>query len=196
MPPVNWVATEAVAALTFSGSPDLPELDITARYVNDAENVTVVATVQGAPGHLAIQLTAPGRPDLVESQLYTLVVTGRLGLGGGTASVTSTAATHAESVLGALLAAQVQKLVAKQLPFDVLTIESGSSPGSARLEAGKYLTRDLYVGYVGRWGVDPTQLQNRNAVHLEYDLSARWSFQAEYGDAKTGSADIIWTKRY
>jgi translocation and assembly module TamB len=78
----------------------------------------------------------------------------------------------------------------------VLTIEGGSTAGSARVEAGKYVTRDLYVGYVGRLGADPTLLQNRNAVHFEYDLGSHWSFQGEYGDAKTGSADIAWTKRY
>jgi translocation and assembly module TamB len=94
------------------------------------------------------------------------------------------------------MAAQLQKSLSKKLPFDVLTIEAGNGPGAAQLEAGTYVTSELYVGYVGRLGADPALLQNRNAVHLEYELSSHWSFQGEYGDAKTGSADMMWTKRY
>lgn len=86
--------------------------------------------------------------------------------------------------------------MAKKLPLDVLSIEGGNTAESARVEAGKYLTSDLYVGYVGRLGADPALLQNANAVHLEYDLGSHWSFQGEYGDAKTGSADLLWTRRY
>jgi translocation and assembly module TamB len=178
------------------GSPDTPELDITAQYTSTQENVTVIATVKGSADHLKMNLSAPDRPDLTESQLYTLVVTGRLSLGGGSSSGSSTPTNQAETLLGGLLASQLQKTLARRLPLDVLTIEGGATAGSARVEAGKYVTSNLYVGYVGRLGADPTLLQNTNAVHLEYDLGSHWSFQGEYGDAKTGSADFIWTKRY
>lgn len=183
------------SSLRFSGPVAAPALDVTATHRNETENITVAATVAGAPGNLRTRLTSPGRPDLTESQLYTLVVTGRLSLAGGTASPI-TPAERAETIVGGLVAGQLQKLVAKKLPLDVLTIEGGLSTGSTRLEAGKYVTSDLYVGYVGRTAADPMLLQNRNAVHLEYALGTRWSFEGEYGDAKTGSADIIWTKRY
>jgi translocation and assembly module TamB len=94
------------------------------------------------------------------------------------------------------MAAELQKVVAKKLPFDVLTIEGGDTMGSAKVEAGKYVASDVYVGYVGRLGADPTLLQNRNAVHLEYMLNTHWSFEGEYGDAKAGSGDVVWTKHY
>lgn len=183
------------SSLRFSGPPDRPALDVTAQFVNAESNITVLATIKGSPGHLQTTLTAPDRPDLTESQLYTLIVTGHLTLAGNS-STPSTPAGQAESLLGGLLASQLQSLVSKKLPFDVLTIQTGATAGSARVEAGKYLTSDLYVGYVGRIGADPTLLQNRNAVHFEYDLGSRWSFQGEYGDAKTGSLDLYWTKRY
>jgi translocation and assembly module TamB len=184
---------KAESTARFMGPPDLPELDIAAKHVNEEENITVLVTVKGTPEHLRIAISAPDRPDLTETQLYTLIATGRLTFGGGTAS-SSTPTDRAVSLVGGLVAAQLQKSLSKKLPFDVLTIEAEN--GGPRLEAGTYLTSDLYVGYVGRLGADPARLQNRNAVHLEYELGSHWSFQGEYGDAKTGSADVIWTRRY
>jgi len=125
-----------------------------------------------------------------------LVLSGRLDLGGGRTTGSATPTDRAASLLGGLLASQLQKTLSGRLPFDVLTIESEQGLASTRLEAGTYLTDDVYVGYVGHLGADPARLQNRNAVRLEYQLSRRWSFQGEYGDAKTGSADVIWKKHY
>jgi translocation and assembly module TamB len=131
---------------------------------------------------------------LTETQLYTLSVTGWFDLAGATES--SAPADRAASLVGGLVAGQLQKTLSKKLPVDVLAIESSNGIAAAQLEAGKYLSSNLYVGYVGRVGADPALLQNRNAVHVEYELGSRWSFQDEYGDAKTGTADVIWTKRY
>jgi autotransporter translocation and assembly factor TamB len=186
---------KADSSLRFQGQVDTPELDITAQYVNEQEHVTVVATVKGLPKQLTTTLTATDRPDLTESQLYTLVLTGHLGSAQGAASSASPAS-QAGSFLGGLMATELQNIVAKKLPFDVLTIEGGDTMGAAKVEAGKYVTSDVYVGYVGRLGADPTLLENRNAVHLEYILGAHWSFQGEYGDAKAGSGDVVWTKHY
>ena len=186
---------KADSSLRFQGPADDPQLDITAQYVNEQERVTVVATVKGVPKHLTTTLTAPDRPDLTESQLYTLVLTGRLSFAQGPASSASPAG-QAGSFLGGLMAAELQKVVAKKLPFDVLTIEGGDTMGAAKVEAGKYIASDVYVGYVGRLGADPTLLQNRNAVHLEYMMGTDWSFEGEYGDAKSGSGDVVWTKHY
>ena len=186
---------KADSSVRLNGSTSEPELDVSATHVNDQERITVLVTVKGTPAHLQIAISAPDRPDLTETQLYTLIVTGRLDLGGGTASAT-TPTDRAASLLGGLMAAQLQKSLSKKLPFDVLTIEAGNGLGAAQLEAGTYVTSELYVGYVGRLGADPALLQNRNAVHLEYELGSHWSFQGEYGDANTGSADMVWTKRY
>ena len=64
------------------------------------------------------------------------------------------------------------------------------------MEAGKYLTDELYVGYAGKVGADPTKYENANAVRLEYQFLPRWIFEGTYGDAKSGSADIVWTRDY
>ena len=65
-----------------------------------------------------------------------------------------------------------------------------------KFEAGCYVTDRLYVGYIGCAGSDPTRYQNRNAVHLEYQISSRWEIDGEYGDLGTGTADLMWRKSY
>ena len=99
--------------------------------------------------------------------------------------------------MGGLLASKLQSTLAHRLPLDVLTIDvGGAGVRGTKLEAGRYVTDRLYVGYIGRVGSDPTRYQNRNAVHLEYQITARWEIEAEYGDLGTGTADLMWKKSY
>ncbi|MES1206141.1 MAG: translocation/assembly module TamB domain-containing protein [Pseudomonadota bacterium] len=184
------------STLRLSGPPDRPEVDVQARYTNETENVTVLVTAKGPVDHLQLAVSSPNRPELGESQLYTLIITGKLQLGGSGAGSSSPSA-QAVSLMGGLIASKLQKALSSKLPLDVLTIDAGGAGlTGTQLEAGTYLTDKLYVGYVGRVGADPMRYQNRNAVHLEYQLTPRWSFDGEYGDVGTGSADLIWTKSY
>jgi len=190
---------KADSTLEFGGPPDRPTLDVTAQYQNDAENVTVLLTAKGPLDHLAIGVSSPNRPDLSASQLYTLIITGHLQFGdsGGGGSTSSAAASEASGLIAGAIAGGLQKTLAKRLPLDVLTIDAGSGGlTGTQFEAGRYMTDRLYVGYVGRIGADPTRYQNRNAVHVEYQLTSRWQFAGEYGDVGTGSADLIWKKSY
>jgi translocation and assembly module TamB len=188
------------STLEFEGPPERPTLDATAQYQNNDENVTVLITAKGPIDHLSITVNSPNRPDLNESQLYALIVTGHLQTGGtGTGgSVGSTASNQATSLVAGVIAGQLQQALSKHLPLDVLTIDTGSGQGlsGTQLEAGRYVTDRLYVGYVGRVGADPARFQNKNAVHLEYQLTTRWQIAGEYGDVGTGSADLMWKKSY
>ncbi len=187
---------KADSTLTWSGRPDRPEVNVRAEHVNETENVTVLLTAKGPLDKLTVTVSSPNRPELSESQLYTLLITGKLQLGAGT-SGSSSASAQAMSLLGGLVASQLQKTLAGKLPLDVLTIDAGKEGiRGTRLEAGRYVTDKLYVGYVGRIGADPTRYQNRNAVHLEYQLTSRWEIAAEYGDVGTGTADLMWKKNY
>ena len=76
---------KADSTLTFGGAPDHPALDVRAEHENDTEHVTVLMTAKGTPDHkLRSRSPHPTGPRLAESQLYTLIITGRLQLGGGT----------------------------------------------------------------------------------------------------------------
>jgi translocation and assembly module TamB len=178
----------------FTGAADKPVLDVVAKHKNESSNITIVVTLKGPLDALAINVSAPDRPDLTETQLYALLVSGRLdqGTSGPPGSVSSTAA----SLVGGVLAGALQKVIAPRIPLDVFTIDTGDALTGSRLEAGRNVGSKLYLGYVGRTGVNPALLQNRNAVHLEYQFTSRWSLDAEYGDVGTGTADLFWTKRY
>jgi translocation and assembly module TamB len=96
-----------------------------------------------------------------------------------------------------MAATQLKNVISNNLPLDVFSIEAGDEGiAGTKLEAGTYINDDFYVGFQGRLGADPMQGENANAVRLEYQLSKRWSLEAEYGDARSGSADLIWTKEY
>ena len=192
---------KADSSLQFEGAPDHPTLDATAQYQDNDNNVTVLVTAKGAIDHLVIGVSSPNRPDLNQSQLYTLIITGHLpssGGSGGGGGVGSAAQNEAASLVAGVIAGTLQKTLAKHLPLDVLTIDTGGTMGltGTQLEAGRYVTDRLYVGYVGRIGADPTRYQNRNAVHMEYRLTSRWQIAGEYGDVGTGSADLMWKKSY
>ncbi len=185
----------------FVGPPAVPIIDVSAKFVDDKDNLTVLLRAQGPVDKLKIDISAPDHPGLTQTQLYTVLVVGHLQSGGdsgGSATAVSSSALSAEagSLVAGVLASQLQKVLSKRLPLDVLSIQTGEGLAGSKLEAGKYVRRDIYVGYVGRAGANPALLQNRNAVHVEYQISQRWSFDAEFGDAGTGTADLMWTKRY
>ena len=183
------------SVVRFTGPPTEPALNVTAIYNNVKAGVKVSMHVQGEAGE--IQLVPTSEPPLTESEIYTLLATGRINLkrGSGGSEIGST---QAVSVLGSLAASQLKTAVSDKVGLDVLSIQGGDEgllQGST-LEAGKYITDDLYLGYAGKVGADPTKYENSNAVRLEYQFLPRWSFEATYGDAKSGSADIVWTRDY
>ncbi len=190
---------KADSSLQFEGAPDHPTLDATAQYQDNDDNVTVLVTAKGPIDHLTIDVSSPNRPDLNQSQLYTLIITGHLpSSGASSGGLGATAQNEAASLVAGVIAGSLQKTLSKHLPLDVLTIDTGGGQGltGTQLEAGRYVTDRLYVGYVGRIGADPALYQNRNAVHLEYRLTERWQIAGEYGDVGTGSADLMWKKSY
>jgi translocation and assembly module TamB len=184
------------SVVRFSGAPTEPSLNVTAVYNNTKAGVKVSMHVQGQTGD--IQLVPTSEPPLTEAEIYTLLATGRTNLkrGSGGSEIGSA---QAVSVLGSLAASQLKTAVSDKVGLDVLSIQAGDEGNlfqGSTLEAGKYITDDLYLGYAGKVGADPTKYENSNAVRLEYQFLPRWSFEATYGDAKSGSADVVWTRDY
>ena len=181
------------SSVTFGGPIDTPRLSVDAVYRAEQAGATVQVHVEGPADRLTFNLRSPEHPDWGDSELITLIITGRQpGEEGGSSAPGDKAA----SLVGGLVANKLQKALSARLPLDVLTIEPGQDLAGTRLEAGTYLGDDLYVAYVGRVNMDPFQRENRNELHLEYQLSSRWSFEGTYGDLRRGSADLLWTKNY
>jgi translocation and assembly module TamB len=186
----------AGSTVIFTGPTDQPTLAVDATYRTQGadEKVSIVVHVEGRADALRFGLRSPEHPEYGDNELMQVIATGRLPDQGTEAG--GFAGVQAASVLGGLVADKLQKALMKRLPIDVLTLEPGENLSGARLEAGTYLGDKLYVAYVGRLGVDPLSRENSNEVHLEYQLTSRWSFEATYGDARQGAVDLLWTRHY
>jgi translocation and assembly module TamB len=181
----------------FTGPPAVPVLAVKATHKASSANITIQVTVDGPASGPTMHLQSPDNPQLGDTALLTVLATGHLPDQGPTGGGSATSPTErAASLLGGLVAGQLQKTLAHRLPLDVLTIDPGQGLSGTRLEAGTYLTQDIYVAYVGHIGADPFQRENSNEVQLQYQISRRWSFEGVYGDQRIGSADLLWTKKY
>jgi len=181
--------------IRFAGPPTSPYLNVTAAYNNEREQVKVLVSIRGQGKDITI--TPSSEPPLSESEIYTLIATGRRYLRQNSGATSSTSG-QATSIIGSLAANQLRKSLSSKLPLDVLSIEAGQQGllTGAKLEAGHYFGDKVYIGYVGRYGADPSRGENSNAVRLEYQFTPRWEFDGEYGDARAGSADIVWFRNY
>jgi translocation and assembly module TamB len=183
--------------VTFTGPPLSPYLNITAEHQNERENITVFIHVSGQGTDYKIEPTS--EPAMSETEIYTLLATGRSTLERNSGA--SMTGSQAASVVGSLVASEARDALASELPLDVFSIEAaeGGLAEGAKLEVGKYLTDKIYVGYTGRVGTPPPTTQGRentNAVRFEYEFSPQWSLEANYGDARSGGLDLIWSKEY
>lgn len=179
--------------IRFNGPPKLPYVNLAATHVNEREGVTVTVTITGRGKDVVIKVSS--QPPLPESEIYTLLATGRRTLKRGSGA--SMTGSQAASVVGSLFASQLKSALAKKLPLDVLSIEAGEAGLSgAKVEAGTYLSKDLYVGYSGRIGADASKGENSHEVKLEYQLAPQVGVELKYGDAGAGGADMVWIREY
>jgi len=182
----------------FSGPPEEAQLDVTGVYTSVQSQAKVFMHFSGAVSN--VRVTPSSDPPLGESEIYTLLATGRTTLAqSSVGSSTAVGGDAGASIVGSWAATQLKKAVGVALPIDVLSVEVGNDErvgNQTRLEAGKYLTDDIYIGYQVRTNADPFRYQNTNAVRVEYRFLRRWSLQLEYGDANAGSLDAVWSRDY
>jgi translocation and assembly module TamB len=183
---------DQASTVRFQGPPNRAYVNVVATHKNEREGVTVFATVVGQLPQFSVRLTS--NPSLPESDIFALLATGRRTLkAGGTAAITND---QVASVLGALAAAQLKGALGKKLPLDVLSIETGAGGlKGTRVEGGKYLTDDIYLGGEARFGADPKKGENDVAVKLEYQFIPHWTAEAYGGNAAYG-ADVMWGREF
>jgi translocation and assembly module TamB len=184
---------DSSSTVRLAGPANRANVNVTATHRNDREGVTVTARVTGQLPQFAIHLTS--NPPMAESDIFTLLATGRRQLKAGTSqSITNE---QAASVVGALAASQIKGVLSKTLPIDVLSVEAGSDGlRGTRVEAGKYVTDQIYVGAEVRYGADPRKGENNAAARLEYQFTPHWSLDVYGGDAGAFGADIVWSRDY
>lgn len=178
--------------------PGNPKLEVIATHENTREQVKVKVTVSGEAAKPRIELSS--EPPLNEQQIAILLATGRRELKRGSGNVAS--GSGAASVIGSFAADRLRKTLASKLPIDVLQVDiddtglqSAGATFRAGLEAGTYLTDDIYVGYRRNFGAD-TKKENTNEVRVEYQLTPRVNVESKYGDEQKGGVDVIFSKDY
>jgi translocation and assembly module TamB len=177
----------------FAGPPSAPYINVTAEHGNEREQVAVFTTIRGQGREITIRVSA--KPALSESEIYTLLATGRRTLKRGSGA--SMTGAEAASVVGSYAASQLKRMFASKLPIDVLSIEAGQQGlADASLEAGAYVSDKIYLGSVYRLGARPERNENAAGFRLEYQITPRWNLETEYGTARVGGADIMWSREY
>jgi translocation and assembly module TamB len=185
--------------VSFDGPANQPLVSVTGVYTDAQGQVKVYMHFSGQGAN--IKVTPSSDPPLAESEIYTLLATGRTTLKQsslGSSSALGASSQAGASIVGSWAANELKKAVGSALPIDVLSVEVNQERGinQTRLEAGKYLTDDIYIGYQARIGADAFRYQNTNSLRVEYQFLRRWSLQLEYGDANAGSLDAVWSRDY
>jgi autotransporter translocation and assembly factor TamB len=179
------------ANLTFGqdasfGPANDPYLD--ARASQSLGRYRLFVDVSGHVGSLTI--ASSSEPPLDKEQVGELLVTGSAdGLAGGPNGAPQGGSLAAASALGGLVSERLRDWLGPYMPLDVVTVDP------SRLEAGKHLTPQLYVGAVENLGVTDPRV-NGAEVHANYRLTDHWALDSRYGTAQAGSLDLQWTRSW
>jgi translocation and assembly module TamB len=183
------------STVVFAGPALQPYVNVTAVYANDREKVKVTVSAVGRGTDVVLKVSAD--PPMSESDIYTLLATGRRDL--RRSSGASVTAEQAVSMVGSLAASQLKNEL-KKLPIDlvdVLSIDTGTEGlTSTRVKFGKYLSDSLYLGYTFQPGANQSRGENTHAGRLEYQVSKDVSLEATAGTAPAFGADVVWSHDY
>ncbi|HEY0839105.1 MAG TPA: translocation/assembly module TamB domain-containing protein, partial [Vulgatibacter sp.] len=188
----TFVVEHAVLRWT-GGLPNNPHIDATARY--DAPQATAWADIGGTAKEPSIHLRS--EPPLSESQIVMLVVSGRAQTPGvmpmerepmGREGQAGQGA--AASLAGAAVSQKLRQALGPRVPIQITT--SQTSTGQTVVEAGTYVARNLYVGFVRNFLAEPGE--NSNEVRAQYELSRTVGIQTRFGDAGNGGVEVVWEK--
>lgn len=180
------------STIRFAGPAKEPYVNVIALHTNEREKVKVTVTVVGKGTN--VQLKTSSDPAMSESEIYTLLATGRRELRRGSgASITPE---DAVSVVGQLAASQLRNVLAKKLPIDVLNFETSDNFQKIKVDVGKYLTDSVYLGVSAQTGANPARGENPYSARLEWQVTRSWSLEVTGGTAPAGSADVVWSRDF
>ncbi len=176
----------------FAGPAVQPAVNVTAVHTNEKEKVKVTVTVVGRGTDVTLKATS--EPSMPESDIYTLLATGRLKLQRG--SGTSITPEDAVSVVGQLAASQLKTALAKKLPIDVLNFEAADNFQRIKFDVGKYLSDRLYLGFSAQTGANVARGENPWAGRLELQMSRSVSLEVFAGTAPAAGGDVVWSRDF
>lgn len=170
--------------INFTGKSELdPDLrDLRAELTMGNTKVQVV--VQGPASDPVVGFTS--RPPMSQADILSTIVFGQPAAGLRQDQY-QTLSTQALALLGLKGRHELERIVGKQLAPDVVTVGRGYDVGSF-LEAGKFLSDDLYLRY--RRSAEQSGGQN---VGIEYRFTPYFSIESQVGTTRDTGVDLTFT---
>jgi translocation and assembly module TamB len=171
-----------------------PTLDVrVTRPMSDALMMVDVHGTANAP-----QVTFRSDPPIyTESQVLGEFISGD----SESASVsTRSLDQQAIGAVSSLVVGKLKNELAPKLPIDLIKIDVGNegyTDAGGAVEAGKYLTDNLYLAYVHQFGSAPgSRPINHNEGRLDLRFLRHMLLETHFGDAAVGGIDVFWTRRF
>ncbi|MCF8032124.1 MAG: translocation/assembly module TamB domain-containing protein [Desulfarculaceae bacterium] len=149
--------------------------------------ITVFVSVAGTALDPTINLSS--LPPMSQADILSTIIFGRPAaeLNKGQSQELSA---QALALLGQVGQREMSRIFGPDLSPDVVTVHNTLSAGPS-LEAGKYLSEDLYLRY--RQNLGPYGGQN---VGLEYRLSRYFSVESTVGNTRDNGVDLVFTRDF
>jgi autotransporter translocation and assembly factor TamB len=85
----------------------------------------------------------------------------------------------------------LRQSVAGKLGVDTLEFGVGDNLSGGQVEAGKYVSQDVFVSTKQQVGGE-----NQQEYAIEYDIAPNWQFRSSTSPQGKSGSDIFWRKRY
>src|SRR5581483_3019219 len=132
------------STVSFPGTPEInPFLDVKTLY--RVSNVRIFVNVTGTANKPVIKLSS--EPPMDETDIISYLVFGTSSdkIGAGQRVPLQQ---KAQQIMGSMAAGKLKDIVGEKFQLDVATVTGGEKGlGSTQIEAGKYITDKIYVGY-------------------------------------------------
>ncbi|TMA63197.1 MAG: hypothetical protein E6J73_09485 [Deltaproteobacteria bacterium] len=175
------------AELSFTGGTQIdPGLDIVARYKISQYQIDLVIGGYTSKPTLALR----SNPSLEQAEILSVLLFGKttadLNQGQKNALQTQALKTAANFV-----SSDLRQSVAGKLGVDTLEFGVGDNLSGGQVEAGKYVSQDVFVSTKQQVGGE-----NQQEYAIEYDIAPNWQFRSSTSPQGKSGSDIFWRKRY
>lgn len=172
--------------LNFAGK-DQPDPNLNAEARLQMGTITVFVEVAGTANNPIISFNS--LPPMSQADILSTIIFGRPSneLNKGQSKELSA---QALALLGQAGQKEMTKLLGPGLSPDVVTVHNAPSAGPS-LEAGKYLSEDLYLRY--RQNLGPYGGQN---VGLEYRITNYFAIESTIGNTRDNGVDFVFTRDF
>lgn len=177
----RFVVTHGEFAFAGKDAPD-PDLNVDVQYRTGANQIFI--TVQGSAFTPLLQLSS--EPPMSQADILSTIIFGRPAASLN-AGESRTLSAQALALLGQGSRREIEKILGPALSPDVVTVHSDASSGSS-LEAGKYLSSDLYLRYRQNLGSEGGQ-----NIGLEYRINEWLSLDSQVGTTRDSGVDVIFS---